>query len=145
MLRSKYTWATVAALLLVGWLLMPGISSGRRPQSTKVKAPSIVRDHLDGDVNYFMIWEPGAPTGPDFVQLNWRTSGYITKWQPYYHNFSAEPGTPIVVNAKQIPKQGRQVGWITAWLFDRKGNQLDQCGPTDAINGCTVSTHVPPR
>jgi hypothetical protein len=142
-LKTLKVTAGLVAVLVAAWLLMPGISTGRRPESTKVKVPAMVRDHLDGDMNYFMVWTPAGPEGPDAIAVWWRSSGYTTTWQPYYHNFPAESGEVFVVNAKQVPQRGRQPGWITAWLFDRKGRQIDSCGPTDAKNGCTVTGRVP--
>ena len=92
-----------------------------------------------------MVWTPDAPHGPDAVAVNWRTGGYTTTWQPYWHEFDYLPGDYVIVNAKAIKRQGRQPGWVSAWLFDRKGNKLDSCGPTDAANGCTVTATVPPE
>lgn len=118
-----------------------GTQYGR--QSTRYNPIPKDKAKLGNGLNYRMVWSPPADKGgPTRVHVDWGSSGYVTTWQPYWHTFPTITGDTIRVTATAIVGRGRAAGWIEAWMFDQEGNQLDHCGPTDAINGChVVGTH----
>jgi hypothetical protein len=132
-------WLAIG-LLIVGGLLLPGLSTGRRPESTKVHPPTAaeVRKHSDGNLTYQMSWTPAVEGGGPALAVIGGAVATTTNKNPFWYSFHVAPGTTLRVTARTLNTQGQTPGWVIAWLFDKDGKVIDSCGPTDQANGCQV-------